>query len=372
MVLTSRSKLIVVIVAPFLVFGGLELGLRLFGFMNPVVDIPVVIWNSVLDAELRSAEALHATDPQLLWSPRPGALVPGTDDETINAAGYRGPQLLKRKPDGVVRVALLGESAMFGLGLAFEQTAGAQLVELANERGMNVEVLNASVIGYTAWQGNERYVRLVREYDVDVVFAGFGTINEHFPCTTMPDERKLALLRSNDRTLAKLASWLRRNVRLLHLASWMETRLAGEDAMATRQRFLEDAARNRSSAESSEFAWDGERRVSLESFGRAMQAIRDEVREDGADLVMIAMPRGPGVANRYPVIKHYVLALRALEHAIDVPLIDLQARSEAEVASDGDWSAWYLPDDQLHLSAEGNRRLAEAMLAFVEELEGVR
>lgn len=360
MALSSRAKLLVVLAAPLVTFGGLELGLRLFGFEHQVEAIPVLVWNRVRDEAMRSAEALHQTDFNTLWAPRPGAALPDLD-ETINAAGYRGPLLSRDKPDGVLRVALLGESSTFGMGLPWDDTVGAQLEALAAERGRAVEVLNAGVIGFTAWQGVDRYTTLVREHDVDVVFAAFGTVNEHYPCKGLPDERKLEQLHNTTRYAGRAAMWLRVHLRVIHLASWLSLRLEGKTQAAEKERFREEALRNVRADDYGRLDWDGTRRVSLESFGRAMWALRDAVQRDGARFVMVAMPRGPGMVDARPVVEHYTLALRELQTTLGVPLLDLHADYHADVAAGGDLRAWF-GGDELHLSAEGNRRLAERML----------
>jgi lysophospholipase L1-like esterase len=365
MALSSRGKLLVVLAAPVLAFGGLELGLRLFGFEHQLEAIPVLVWNRKQDETMRSTEALHQTDFNSLWAPRPGAAVPD-QDETINAAGYRGPQLDVEKPDGVLRVALIGESATFGMGLPWEGTAAAQLVELAAERGQRLEVLNAGVIGYTAWQGVERYKTLVREHDVDVVFASFGTVNEHYPCKGLPDERKLEQLHNTTRYAGRLAMWMRVNLRIAHLLSWAGMRSEGTTVEDEKQRFREEALKNVRSNDYGQLDWDGVRRVSLESFGRSMWALRDEVHADDARFVMVAMPRGPGMVKERPMVEHYTLALRELQTTLDVALLDLHADYHADVEAGGDLRAWFVPGDELHLSEVGNRRLAERMLGYVD------
>jgi len=365
MALSSRGKLLVVLAAPVVVFGGLEVGLRVCGFEHQLQAIPVVVWNRDRDEAMRGADALHRYDPATLWAPRPGAALPDGDDEVVNADGYRGPRLAREKPAGVRRVALLGESAIFGLGLPWEDTAAAQLVELAADRGVALEVLDAGVIGYTAWQGVARHDVLVRHYDADVVFAAFGTVNEHFPCKGLPDERKLREARRTWSLPGRAAMWLRTHLRVALLASWLSVRLAGrsleEEARRSRARVLANARAVGYGAED----WGGERRVSLASFERAMGALRDAVHAEGARFVMVAMPRGPEVLGQSPVVRRYTEALRALQGTLDVPLLDLAAAHAAHVAAGGD-GAWF-HDDALHLSRAGNRRLAEAMLAFVVE-----
>ncbi len=195
--LSSRARLIVVGAAPLLTFLALELGLRAGGFAYAPRTIALSVWNAERDAAMAAEQDLHRIDPVLLWAPEPGrAVVPG-GAELVNADGFRGALVPQARTPGVLRVALLGESATFGLELPLEDTAAVQLERLCAEQGLAVEVLNAAVIGHTAWQGLARWREHVRRFSPDLVFAAFGSANEHHPCKVLPDEEKLAALEAS-------------------------------------------------------------------------------------------------------------------------------------------------------------------------------
>jgi lysophospholipase L1-like esterase len=67
----------------------------------------------------------------------------------INSSGFRGPEFPGRA-DGVLRVALAGDSFTFGNGVGFEDTLGAQLERALAAAGRPAQVLNLGVPGYTA------------------------------------------------------------------------------------------------------------------------------------------------------------------------------------------------------------------------------
>lgn len=74
-------------------------------------------------------------------------------DLVTNSHGFRGPEWPARKPDGGVRIALIGDSIAFGFGVPFEQTMGELLAARLRRRlGRPVEVLNFGVNGYNARQ----------------------------------------------------------------------------------------------------------------------------------------------------------------------------------------------------------------------------
>jgi lysophospholipase L1-like esterase len=67
----------------------------------------------------------------------------------VNGLGLRGPEVGKTPAPGTVRVLVLGDSVVFGQGVAEDATVTAELARRLSERwGRPVEVLNAGVQGY--------------------------------------------------------------------------------------------------------------------------------------------------------------------------------------------------------------------------------
>ncbi len=93
-------------------------------------------------------------DPVLFYRLKPGTCVKAaTVTETINDLGMRGldsPAFAKLP--GVTRVAWVGDSACYGYGVEDNETAAAQLQDMAGLQGLAVESLNFGVPGYNALQ----------------------------------------------------------------------------------------------------------------------------------------------------------------------------------------------------------------------------
>ncbi len=94
--------------------------------------------------------AYYRRDVQKGYVLRPGTYADGV---RVNDDGFRGPDLLPWRP-GRLRVVTLGDSCTFGVNLPDEsQTYSRVLERLLRERGLDAEVVNAGVPGYTSFQG---------------------------------------------------------------------------------------------------------------------------------------------------------------------------------------------------------------------------
>jgi lysophospholipase L1-like esterase len=109
-------------------------------------------------------EYVVSDDPELLWELRAGA-------EGVNALGLRGPPLAD--PPARFRIALLGDSVAYGLGLGGEETIAVRLQAHLREAGLHVEVLNLGVAGYNTCQEARRLERLLPVIDADAVVLLF-------------------------------------------------------------------------------------------------------------------------------------------------------------------------------------------------------
>jgi len=96
---------------------------------------------------------------------------------TINAAGFRDGEFPKSKPKGVFRVAAIGDSVTFGLGLGQGATYPKRLETLLNrcagDAAPRFEVLNFGVTGYNITQIVERLRVLALDYKPDWVVYGY-------------------------------------------------------------------------------------------------------------------------------------------------------------------------------------------------------
>ena len=65
-----------------------------------------------------------------------------------NEYGYRGPARAPEKPEGVFRIAALGDSFVYGQGVPANDAVSAQLERKLSDQLPGVEVLNFGVPGY--------------------------------------------------------------------------------------------------------------------------------------------------------------------------------------------------------------------------------
>ena len=124
-------------------------------------------------SRLQAGTSFLAYDPELGWSPRPGAR--SADGlSRVDAGGIRTDRDIpvERAAPGL-RVALFGDSFTFGDEVGQEQTWGAALERRLADRGVAAEVLNFGANAYGMDQAYLRWRRDGRRYRPDVVVFGF-------------------------------------------------------------------------------------------------------------------------------------------------------------------------------------------------------
>ena len=345
---------------PPLAIAVLEVGLRVGGYQH-VDALALVVWNPVEDALLESDDGLHRPDAELLWSPRPGAVVVRGSDERINAAGYRGPLLAPGAPPaGTLRVALLGESTTFGLSVPWEYSLAGRLPErLAPVLGpeARVEVLDAAVAGHSILQGLARWRGLVREHRPDVVVAAFGLNNEQLPCV-QSDAEKLAAASARP---AWSGAWsvLHDECRVAQLVCQALGPADGGRAAP----WIDGPG---SAAEVGRVDWPGRRRVSLPEFEAALCELVREVRAAGARLILVGLPRLPEVERRAPVLAQYTAAIESAARREGIEYLDgASAAREWCSARACDLPELFQPREGFHLSPLGHEMLAAGLATMI-------
>lgn len=289
-----------------------EGALRLAGFSNPPAEAPMLVWNPSEDELMASGKYLYQFDPHALWSPRPGAVIQfgereriGGPPDLVNEDGFRGPRVPREKTPGVVRIATLGDSSVFGLAVRSEEAWSALLPGLLAEQGVRAEVINAGVEGFTIAQGLERYRHDVRPYRPDVVVAAFGAINEHFP-DTISDEQKIHERAQRNQVVRRAKSWARENLKVVQGVQHLISPGASEAFLAAaeqRRREIEFMSPHQNDP-----AWPFGRRVSAEDFERLFQTLADEVERDGGRLIVMVPPRRAAAEADMPYLIRYTRA----------------------------------------------------------------
>lgn len=106
---------------------------------------------------------------------------------TTNSYGLRGPEISRQKPPGVVRIAILGGSSVFGYLVSDGDEAARLLERQLNAAGCRVEVINAGVPGYNLFHSLVRYREVVAPLKPDIVVLYAGHNDLGYLCSDDPD-----------------------------------------------------------------------------------------------------------------------------------------------------------------------------------------
>ena len=137
--------------------GALALGLLLSLLLGEIVVRVLGLGHTTL-----SKGRLHAHDPDAGWTGAPGVdarfAKPRSFDVRVrhNSRGLRGPERAFAKPAGVRRVVLLGDSMVWGQGVADDETVSAVI----ERRLPATEAINLAANGYSTVQ---QWIRLEME-----------------------------------------------------------------------------------------------------------------------------------------------------------------------------------------------------------------
>lgn len=363
---TWRQKLARALVATLILFGLVEVTLRVTGFRFHGLDLPIAIWNPDEDKALHDANALHRSSLISLWEPRPGSSIPWGAREVVNEETFRGPDVAAERTPGRLRVATLGDSSTFGYGVAWEECWSARLASDARARGKSIEVVDGGVIGFTIRQGIERYKSRVRPLRPDVVVAAFGAVNEHTLAPgEVPEVRKLDQVRARSSIVSRSARWVRGAVRVLHLLDWARCEVTDEKAKRLAAWTVREQNRTLGIEVMGALDYAAPRRVSPTEFAEALAELRREVEADGARLVLVSMPRSPGTEELSPILAEYTRVLEDYARTASVPLADARGAFRDE-ARDGRGDGLFLTSDRWHPTPRGHALLAERVGPLVE------
>jgi hypothetical protein len=143
-------------------------------------QLPVKRVASAVQRYKQATDTMIVYDPELGWSPRPSAR---NNESVHNAAGLRveaATHDIKPAPTpGVFRIALFGDSFVYGSEVGYPDTWAFGLARRLQARGEAVEVLNFGVPGYGTDQAYLRWIQAGAAYAPDVVIFGLQLENMH-------------------------------------------------------------------------------------------------------------------------------------------------------------------------------------------------
>ncbi len=342
--------------------GLLELALQGLNFHHVPLQQPFLVWNAKQDQRLHDDQSLHRLDADLLWSPRPGALVSPEGSERIDEFGLRGfdaeawnsgvGDSEARDAPGAVRMATLGDSSTFGWGVAWKESWSARAADdLREAQGRPVATLGGGVIGYTVAQGRRRFARDVAPRGPSVTVLAFGAVNEHF-ASDLSDVERIDALRER-------LSWRRQAWKTLveHSRTAQGLAFLAEQARGGREQILselraelEAEAQLQQGFERADYS--GPRRVPLSAFEAEYRALVEDVRRAGSLPVILRMPRRAHVTAERTALSLYDEALVRIAAETGTLFVDA-----SDVIAEEEEAELFF--DAFHPKPEGHRRIGE-------------
>jgi lysophospholipase L1-like esterase len=243
--------------------------------------------------------------------------------EEFNGEGLRDRTRTKEKPEGFVRVAVLGDSVTFGAGIRPEEAFPERLEARFRAEGRPVEVMNVALWGWSTRQERTAWQKIARAYRPDLAILAV-CLND------------IAELQNN---LTRPPRWLAR----LHQASAvvrLVVNAQGREIDSVERLFAEpDAPRVREA---------------MGRFFEEVRALRGEVEADGARFALVVFPFRfqvePGAPA--PVVQERIAAFCGAEGLRCLDLLPAFSRLGPSVFLDYD-----------HLSAGGASFVADTLYA---------
>lgn len=226
----TRSKVLVALAAALVGVVGAEVLVRALG----IGPIPQATNEGTLTRPHADPRIRYENRPggsmRLRYKSRSGALLREVV-ASVNAQGFRGPLVETERTEGTLRIACVGDSQTFGLGVGDEESWPAVLETTlrAEDAASPVEVLNCGVAGYEIEQEVASLEERVHAFESDLVILGFFMNDTLVPGTAIdpPGETEARL----SRILAPgrrpgFVPWLRQRSKIVDLgADWLFRRL---------------------------------------------------------------------------------------------------------------------------------------------------
>lgn len=161
-----------------------------------------------------------STVPGLQWELTPGFT---SEKYTINSQGFRGVEFTVNKDSSVKRIACIGDSHCFGLGVYEDARIYPSLLQEKLSTQQRVEVLNFGVPGYNTWQEFSQLQNVVLELKPDIVILGFF-FNDSDGNTRITTKDGIQSLRSQNPVAQSTSytSWLKQSRLVLALKEVFE------------------------------------------------------------------------------------------------------------------------------------------------------
>ncbi len=251
----------------------------------------------------------------------------------VNSLGLRGSERATDKREGVTRVAVLGDSLVWGYGVKEEDTFVARLEEILARRGRGYEVWNLGLQATSLYNHRARYARLaplVRP-DLTIVLVLFNDLQpgaEHFRITSV------GTLSNPDRTALFPDAW----------RPFLEKTAIYWAALHVLGRFEDREAQFRL--------------ANYPGLERQLEEIVAIARALGSKIVLAA------ASGRYPPPELYDALTRHLSAFAAKSRLDFVDLADV-LGNPGD-PRLFLPADSTHPNRAGHQAIAESLAPYVE------
>lgn len=221
--------------------------------------------------ELARITRILRQDPDLFWTQKPGLeTVFSGVPLRLNSLGFRGTE--PATPKSGFRIVIMGASPALGWGVREEDTYAGILRGRLKAAGKPVEIINASVIGYSSFQGLKLLRKTVLPLNPDLVIITYG-VND-------PDKyRFFSDSGLSDKDVKPAAPFISaaaaaaQSSRAVALYARLVRRLAGPPSGAGHGRVFRE-----------------NRRVSAEDFSENLKQLAAVARSGGAKVILATNP----------------------------------------------------------------------------------
>ena len=256
---------------------------------------------------------------------------------TINAKGFRGPDVPFKKPNGVVRLAFLGDSFTLGIGVRDDDTLPAWVERTLRIENGKIQALNFGVSGTSTHRQVELLRQYVTEFDPDIVVLVIFLNDPYLGGTMRYMSRPRIFKKVRQHTFALNA--LLRSIE----GPFMHRKMIHE----YREGYVEGSP-----------GW--------ESMKSALRDAKSLAEESGFQLVFAVYPVLFQLNDRYP-FKSVHETLVNFATSLDVPCCDLltafQGRQDAEL--------WVHPADR-HPNEEAHRLAAAEFVGWLSKQSSIK
>jgi lysophospholipase L1-like esterase len=334
----SAGKLLLLVASSALTLAAFEAGLRVTGSGEPSAS-------DFLGDEL-ATPGLFLPDRRLFWR-----LDPACKSFDVSPSSTRGPCPDWPPESTEYRIACVGDSCAFGLGVRFDQCFAVRLARALQTRtpGSSVEPVLVACPGYSTLQSLRWFEQLQPSLRPDLTILYCGAWNDYVPAVERSDEQ---FAEATDAGSGELA--------LLRLLGRAAARVHGPS------RAERIAAFRRGDAPHG-------RRVPLAEFREHLRDLVRVARRSSEAVVVVVPPLPDETTRSFPIALEYRDALIAVAREESAPLVDAPGLFERAIwespAGPLDPSARSSKDprftDWVHPSALGHRIIAEELLRTV-------